>query len=160
MFEYLIALVGLYIGWSLICLELNHKRASSMGIPLLRIPIDPLNVFFMVLEPHIFKLIDLFPPSVLPTFVQYMRRGWFMLDKADSHLRYGPIWAHVTPRRIHVWICDSEAIHDMFNRRWDFIRPIENYSKLCHELRTSYTSLTRSRTARGLRTLYLYSRFV
>jgi hypothetical protein len=58
-----------------------------------------------------------------------MRRDWFFLDKADSHLRYGPVWAVVSPGGIHMQICDSEAIHDMFDRRHDFIRPSENYSK-------------------------------
>ncbi|KAF2821233.1 cytochrome P450 [Ophiobolus disseminans] len=130
MIEHVLALLGLYVGWAFICLELNHKRASVMRIPLVRVPIDPLNLFFMVLEPHIFRIIDLLPPSILPNFVQYMRRGWFFLDKADAHLKYGPMWASVTPRGIHIQICDSEAIHDMFNRRYDFIRPSENYKLL------------------------------
>ncbi|KAF2028304.1 cytochrome P450 [Setomelanomma holmii] len=130
MIELVVLAIATYMGWSFICLELNHKRASAMRIPLVRVPVDPLNVPFMVLEPHIFKLIDLFPPSILPNFVRYMRRGWFFLDKANSHLKYGPIWACVTPRGIHMQICDSEVIHDMFNRRHDFIRPSENYKLL------------------------------
>lgn len=128
MLEYFVAIVGLYLGYSLICLELNYKRASAMGIPLIRVPIDPLNIPFQTIEPHFFKLIDLLPPAVLPTFVPYLRRGWFFLDKAASHLRHGPIFARVTPRGIHVEVCDSEAIHDIFTRRLNFIRPTENYS--------------------------------
>ncbi|KAF2470382.1 cytochrome P450 monooxygenase [Lindgomyces ingoldianus] len=130
MFEYLIALVGLYFGWSLVCLEINHRRASSMGIPLVRVPVDPLNILFQVFEPHLWKILDLFPSVMMPNFARYMRRGWFFLDKADSHLRYGPIFACVTPRGIHVQVCDSEAIHDMFSRRFDFVRPSENYKLL------------------------------
>lgn len=129
MFEYLIGAVALYMGYSLVCLELNYRRALSMGIPLVRLPIDPLNVPFQVIEPHLFKLLDLLPPNALPVFVRYMRRGWFFPDKADSYLRYGPIFAFVTPRGIHIQVCDSEAIHDIFTRRLDFVRPSENYSK-------------------------------
>ncbi|KAF1957295.1 putative cytochrome P450 monooxygenase [Byssothecium circinans] len=130
MLEYVIAALGLYLGFSFICLELNYSRASTMGIPLVRVPVDPLNIPFQVIEPHLFKLLDLLPSEALPTFVRYLRRGWFFLDKADSHLRYGPIFACVTPRGILIQVCDSEAIHDMFTRRLDFIRPTENYKLL------------------------------
>jgi hypothetical protein len=155
MFEYVLAIVFLYIGWSFICLELNHRDASSMRIPLVRIPVDPLNVFFMILEPHLFKLIDVLPQSLVPQFVRYMRRGWFFLDKSDSHLRFGPIWACVTPRGIHIQICDSEAIHDMFNRRYDFIRPVENYSMFDDDdARIGMRLLTRCRAFGSIRSLY------
>ena len=129
MLAYLVAMVGLYLGWSFVCLEINYRRAASMDIPLIRVPVDPLNIPFQVLEPHLFKLLDCVPRFLLPNFVQYMRRGWFFLDKAASHIRYGPIFACVTPRGIHIQVCDSEAIHDIFSRRLDFLRPVENYSK-------------------------------
>jgi hypothetical protein len=44
-------------------------------------------------------------------------------------VRYGPIFAFVTPRGVHVYISDADAIADIFRRRLDFKRPIENYSK-------------------------------
>jgi hypothetical protein len=55
MLDFFITIAGLYVGWSLVCLELNHRRASSMRIPLVRVPIDPLNLFFMILESHFFQ---------------------------------------------------------------------------------------------------------
>jgi len=36
-------LVG-YLTWSLVAMELNYRRAKSMGIPLGRLSIDTLNV--------------------------------------------------------------------------------------------------------------------
>jgi hypothetical protein len=155
MLEYVLVIVLLYIGWCFICLERNHRNASSMCIPLVRIPIDPLNVSFMIIEPHLFKLIDVLPPSLLPHFVRYMRRGWFFSDKSDSHLRFGPIWACVTPRGIHIQVCDSEAIHDIFNRRYDFIRPVENYSMFGDDdARIGMRLLTRCRASGSIRSLY------
>ncbi|KAF1850415.1 cytochrome P450 [Cucurbitaria berberidis CBS 394.84] len=130
MLEYLLILAALYFVWSLICLECNYRRATSMGIPLVRLPVDSLNIPYTVIEPHLFKFLDLLPPFLLPEFVRYMRRGWFFIDKADSHLRYGPIFACVTPRGIHIQVCDSEAIHDIFTRRLDFVRPTESYKLL------------------------------
>ncbi|KAH3969293.1 hypothetical protein HBI81_072260 [Parastagonospora nodorum] len=133
MIEYLIATVVAYVGWCMVCLELNYRRASSMGIPLIRVPVDYLNVPFQVIEPHIFTIIDLLPASIvkrLPTFVPYMRRGWFFHAKANPHVRYGPAFALVTPRTIWMQVCDSEAVHEIFTRRSDFLRPQENYKLL------------------------------
>lgn len=129
MFQYLAAAAALYMGWCFICLERNIKRASSMQTPLVRLPIDPLNLLWQVFGTHVFKIVDLLPPILLPRFVRYMRRGWFFGDKADSHLRYGPVWALVSPGGIHIQLCDAEAIQDIFDRRYDFIRPSEMYSK-------------------------------
>lgn len=36
MLEYLIALLALYVGWSLLCLEINYRRYSAIGVPLIR----------------------------------------------------------------------------------------------------------------------------
>jgi hypothetical protein len=129
MLEYLVAIMALYVGWSLLCLEINYRRYSSVGIPLLRMPIDPLNIPYQVFEPYFFKFIDTLPSKLVPNFVQYMRRGWFFLDKSASHQRYGPIFAFATPRRLHVYVADADAVHDMFARRLDFKRPSENYSR-------------------------------
>lgn len=131
MIEYLIAAVAAYIGWCMVCLELNYRRASSMRIPLIRVPVDYLNIPFQVIEPHMFNIIDLLPAPIvnsLPTFVPYMRRGWFFYEKASSHVRYGPAFALVTPRSIWMQVSDSEAVHEIFTRRSDFLRPQENYS--------------------------------
>ncbi len=120
-----------YSAWSLVALERNYRRAASMGIPLVRLPIDPLNVFFQVSESHVWTLLESLPfKPPLPGWARYARRGWNFKDKASSHLEYGPIWALVTPADIHVFVCDPEAVHDVFARRNDFIRPNKMYSKL------------------------------
>jgi hypothetical protein len=49
-FEMLVAvIVGsllFYSTWSFVALEINHRRAASMKRPLVRLPIDPLNILF------------------------------------------------------------------------------------------------------------------
>jgi hypothetical protein len=99
-----------------------------MGIPLIRLPVDPLNVPFQVLEPHMFRLLDALPIQ-LPEYLYCLRRGWYFKDKADMHLKYGPIWALVTPRDIHVHLADSEAINQVYSRRGDFLRPRKMYGE-------------------------------
>ncbi|KAF2870624.1 cytochrome P450 [Massariosphaeria phaeospora] len=129
---FLLILIGSaagYVAWSLVCLEINYKRASAMGIPLVRIPIDPLNFLWQVVEPNLWPALD-FLRLPLPASTLYMRRGWFFADKAESHVRYGPIWATVTPRGIHVQVSDPEANHAIFTRRGDFVRPYHTYQLL------------------------------
>lgn len=108
-------------------MEINYRRASSMGIPLLRLPVDPLNLIWLILEPPLWRLLDHLPFS-WGSFGHYSRRGWQFHDKAESHLQYGPIWAVVTPCDIYVYVADPDAIRDIFHRRGDFLRPTKMYS--------------------------------
>jgi hypothetical protein len=59
MLQDLIAAAGLYMGWSFICLEINYKRASTMNVPLLCVPVDPMNILWQVFGTHLFKVLDL-----------------------------------------------------------------------------------------------------
>ena len=127
-FEIFLVLAVAYISWSLTTMEINHRRASSMGIPLARLPIDPLNLAWLIFERPIWALLDGLPLD-WGTFGLYSRRGWHFGEKAKAHLKYGPAWALVTPRDIHVHVADPDAMHDIFARREDFIRPSKMYSE-------------------------------
>lgn len=109
-------------------MEINVRRARTMGIALVRIPIDPMNVLWLVLQPLLFRVLDRLPISY-GTFGYYSRRGWHFKDKAESHLKYGPAWAIVTPREIYLHVADPDAINDVFARRADFMRPLQLYSE-------------------------------
>lgn len=117
-----------YLIWSLFCMEINVRRARTMGIPLVRVPIDAMNVLWLVLDPLLFGVLDRLPISY-GSFGYYYRRGWHFRDKAESHLKYGPAWAIVTPREIYLHVADPNAINDVFARRADFMRPVHLYSK-------------------------------
>jgi hypothetical protein len=95
MLVYILASFVGYVVWSPVCLELNYRRTLSMGVPLIRLPIDPMNIPFQVIEPHLFKILDFLPSWLIPNYIWYLRRGWFFPDKADTHVRYGPIFAFV-----------------------------------------------------------------
>ena len=124
------AFASLYLIWSLVCLEINYKRAKSIGIPLVRLPIDPLNTLFQVFGSQVWAILDRLPvKAILPRWTTYARRGWFFEDKAETALRLGKTWALVTPGGIYVQLADPEAIYDVVSRRVDFQRPTEPYSK-------------------------------
>lgn len=130
MILHLISLLGLaYFAWSLVSMELNYRRASTMGIPLVRLPVDGQNVLWASIEGQLWPLLDRLPIN-WGTFGTYSRRGWQFKDNGDSHRRYGPIWALVTPIGIYVQVADPGAINEIFQRRADFIRPVEMYSRL------------------------------
>lgn len=121
-------LLGLvYLTWSIISLEKNYRKASSMGIPLVRIYVDGQNLLWMIVEPHLWPLLDRLPVN-WGNFGRFSRRGWHFADRGGSHRRYGPIWAVVTPRHIYINVADATAINDVFQRRAHFLRPVEQYS--------------------------------
>ena len=126
--QLLLGLGVAYLLWSLVAMEINYRRASSMGIPLVRLPVDPMNIAWLVLEPPLWRIIDRLPFN-WGSFGRYSRRGWHFRDKAESHLHYGPAWALVSPRDIYVYVADPDAIHEIFLRRGDFLRPSKMYSK-------------------------------
>lgn len=130
--QVLIGLIVTYLIWSIVAMEINYKRASSMRIPLVRLPIDPINIVWIIIEPTLWRLLDRLPIN-WGVFGRYSRRGWHFYDKAESHLHYGPIWALVTPCDIYVYVADPNAIHDIFIRREDFLRPSKMYSKWCRD---------------------------
>ncbi|PLB54882.1 cytochrome P450 [Aspergillus steynii IBT 23096] len=127
--EVLAALSLAYLGWSMVSMEINYRRASSMGIPLVRLPIDPNNLVWMVLESQLWPILDRLPID-LGSLSRYGRRGWHFADKANSHLQYGSIWALVTPVDIYVHVADANTVHDIFDRRSDFLRPSKMYKLL------------------------------
>lgn len=55
--DYLGALVALYASWSLVTLRADYKRASSVGIPLVWVPVDGLDIQWQVLWSHILKVL-------------------------------------------------------------------------------------------------------
>jgi hypothetical protein len=53
-----------YLARSLLTMEINYRRASSMGIPLVRLIIDPQNLLWMVLELHLWPYLDRLPVNL------------------------------------------------------------------------------------------------
>jgi hypothetical protein len=81
----------------------------------------------MFIQARLWLILDRLPID-WGNFGRYGRRGWQFADKADSHLRHGPVWALVTPAKVYIHVADADAVHDMFHRRKDFPRPSKMYS--------------------------------
>ncbi|KAI9674467.1 MAG: hypothetical protein M1817_001805 [Caeruleum heppii] len=127
--QFILASGVAYLIWSLFCMESNVRRARLVGVPVVRMPIDPMNKLWLVFEPPLFRLLDCLPFDY-GTFGRYSRRGWHFQDKARSHLEFGPAWIIATPRELYLQIADPDAINDIFARRADFVRPLHLYRML------------------------------
>lgn len=109
-------------------MEANYRRARSMGIPLIRLPVNPQNLIWLMVKTPIWRLVDHLPVD-WGSSGRYSRRGWYFRNKADTHLRLGPVWALVTPQDVYIHVADPNAIHDLLMRRGDFRRPSKMYGR-------------------------------
>jgi hypothetical protein len=130
-FKLVIAFALAYFGWSMICLERNVRKARSLGVPVVRLPIDPVNFLWIFLQAHVWRLLDRLPIawSSYPDFIRFSYRGWHFREKSNPAVWFGPVWALVTPVTFYLHFTDPDAINELFSRRSDFIRPVKNYSE-------------------------------
>ncbi|KAI1821853.1 putative cytochrome P450 [Xylaria intraflava] len=114
-----------YVAWTVVCLEANVRKARALGIPIVRLPIDSNNVIWILLQPHVWKILDRLPIewSWYPRFVRFSRRGWFFAERARIHEELGPVWALVSSMAINIHFAEPDTIHDIVMRRGDFQRP-------------------------------------
>ena len=118
-----------WVVYSAPTLAINYHRARGMNIPLVVVPVSPMNVLWIgFFEPLLFSIINRLPFRH-GNFSRCGRRGWHFHDKAACHLQLGNAWAIVTPREILLYICNPEGINEFFERRQDFVRPIQFFSK-------------------------------
>jgi hypothetical protein len=125
--QILLSLGVVWLSYTAISLVNNVRRARLMDVPLVVVPVSPMNVLWIVIEPLVFRVLDSLPIR-LGSFSRYARRGWHFHEKAASHVELGDAWALVTPRETFLHICNPEAINEIFARRQDFVRPLQLYS--------------------------------
>ena len=92
--------MSLGIAWaaySALTLALNVQRARAMDVPLVVIHVSPMNMFLIVFEPLVFRILDGLRFR-LGSFSRYGRRCWHFHDKTASHVELGDVFALVTPR--------------------------------------------------------------
>ncbi|KAI0395152.1 cytochrome P450 [Xylariaceae sp. FL0594] len=126
------ALLAAAIAWTVYswtCLLLNYRSARKLGIPLRVLPISHGNPFWMLVDSRVVQLVRRLP-SGDNSFTRYNWRGWEVGDRCRSHLEMGDVYMQVTPGKNWLYICNPDALLDMFRRRSDFPRPLEIYELL------------------------------
>lgn len=120
-----------YVIWTRFRLESNVQKARCMKVPILRIPIDPNSILWVIVQPLVWKLLGLLPIpwSSYPDFVRFSHRNWHFLEKSSPGRRFGAVWALISPGGIHLHFSDPDAIQEILSRWRDFVRPVEKYRK-------------------------------
>lgn len=119
------SLVMTWTLWSWYCLYQNYRIACKIGIPIRIIPISHENPLWMAVDKRFFIPLFQRVPFGTGTFTRFNWRGWEFADKYKSHMEMGDVFMIVTPGRNWLYVCDPQALADIFQRRSDFPRPLE-----------------------------------
>jgi hypothetical protein len=113
-----------WIFYTASCLARNYYQARKIGIPLIILPIDSGNPVWMSVDTIILPFFKRIPFGS-GNFTRFNWRGWEIQDRFRAHLELGDAFVLVTPGRNWLQLCNAEALADVFQRRDDFVRPIE-----------------------------------
>ena len=122
-------LLGVPVAWiayTAACIVTNLRRARPLKVPVVIVPISPMNALWMMLERIFWPVADKLP-FTLGNFGRYCRREWNYRDKCKTHLELGEVFVQVTPGENFLYVCEPEAICEIFGRRVDFKRPTHLY---------------------------------
>lgn len=122
-----ISLVG-WVLYSAYCLALNYQIARKVGVPLVVIPISPENVLWIIAGNYLIPLFKRLPFGN-GTFTRFNRHGWQTSDNGKAHLELGDAFITVTPGKNWLYVCNAEALTDIFRRGSDFPRTLEIIGK-------------------------------
>ncbi|KAI0394224.1 putative cytochrome P450 [Xylariaceae sp. FL0594] len=123
----------IYVGWTLVCLEANVRRARALQVPVVRIPFSADSNVWVILQPLVWAVLDYCIPmswSSYPYSIRFSHRNWQFREKSGPTARFGPVWAIVSPAAISLHVADPDAIEEIYARWKDFIRPNHKYNML------------------------------
>jgi hypothetical protein len=99
----------------------NYRLAQKMNIPIVILPAAGDNpVWLLTCRPIIAFLRYIFGEIDM---VKYSYPGWGSDVKHRMHEELGDVVIHVTPAYNWLYICEAEAINEIFKRSKDFDRP-------------------------------------
>lgn len=64
-----------------------------------------------------------------PPWCRFMIKDWSWEDKRSAHDQYGDVFLVVSPAGIICYVADATVSWDVLNRRYDFTKPRDKYSK-------------------------------
>lgn len=110
------------------CLLLNYRIARKIGIPVIVLPASPDNPLWMLTSRYVLSIVKFVFGDCDVT--RYGRLGWEYYTKSKLHLERGDALVLVTPGHNWVYICNAEALNEIFQRRNGFPRPPEMLGKI------------------------------
>ena len=130
------SLIPLYILYSLYHLEKNYLLARKTGLPIIILPIDCGNPLWQTADQIIIPLCKKLPFGN-GNFTRFNFRGWELRDRWRAFEENGPAFIFVTPGRNWLQLADPEAVAEIYQRREDFVRPLDLLSESYAAAKTS-----------------------
>lgn len=111
----------LYTVW---CIVFNYRIARRVGVPIVVIPISPENLLWIIVGKYLLPYFERLPFGN-GTFTRFCRYGWQISDNGRAHRELGDAFITVTPGKNWLYVCNPEAVLDIFQRGSDFPRKVE-----------------------------------
>lgn len=105
-------------------LLVNYIAARKTGLPLIVLPFDCGTPLWMAIDRKVVQLARRIPFGS-GTFTRFNWRGFEIRDRYKAHQELGDGIVFVTPGKNYLQLCNAEAISDIFQRRANFVRPLE-----------------------------------
>ncbi|KAF7861433.1 hypothetical protein EAF04_007998 [Stromatinia cepivora] len=107
--------------WNIFCLVKNYRIASQIGIPIRILIASGDNPVWILVSGIVLPIIKAVFGDC--DVARYSRPGWEFRDKYRMHQELGDVVIHVSAGRNWLYICNAEAVNEIFKRRDDFDRP-------------------------------------
>ena len=117
--SFLLILAIPWSGWILYVsyyLAINYYCARKIGLPLVILPIDCGNPFWMAIDTRVIAFFRNLPWG-FKNFTRFNWRGWEIQDRYQAHLELGDAFIFVTPGKNWLQLCNVEAMVDIFARK-------------------------------------------
>lgn len=135
MAHYLVTAVGSlvisFVAYSCLKLQRLVQSAKSTGLPYVIVPFLETEVLSQLATPLLRNqyLTYLEKGEGWPRWCRFMIRDWTWEDKRRAFQDYGDVFLVISPQGIICYCADADMAFDVMNRRYDFIKPRDKYSK-------------------------------
>ena len=100
----------------------NYQSARRIGLPIRVSPISPFNPIWYRFSGSVVPWLQRLPYG-LGDFAASSYNGWSYRDKYALHQKLGGAFVQVNPGINEVFVADTKTVHDILDRRREFIRP-------------------------------------
>ena len=117
---YLVGFFWLFTIWYFSSLPKNYFLARKTGLPIIVCPVNPVNIFWLVVSVVLEPAFARYLPSFIYDQLKVGIYGWEFRFRYTVNAKLGPAFVLVTPARNEVWIADPEMAYTVLMRRNDF----------------------------------------
>lgn len=107
--------------WNLVCLVKNYRIAQKIRIPIRILIASGDNPVWILVSGIVLPVIRVVFGEC--DIARYSEPGWEFKDKYKMHQELGDAVIHVSAGRNWLYLCDSDAVNEIFKRKDDFDRP-------------------------------------